>query len=140
MTRVLNDYWLSEKKEVTLPGAIVQLPTLLDKDEMDIKEFAIKQGIDIVSVSFCRKADDIQVVRDLLNSGIEEVVKPIKVFAKIENQEGLNNFEEILLASDGVIINRTKLGMEIAPEKALIAQKWMVQTANLHAKPVVCMS
>jgi pyruvate kinase len=118
---------------MNLPGCIVDLPTLTEKDEDDIVNFGLKKGIDMIAASFVRKAEDIDTIRDLLGPRGAHV----KIIAKIENQEGLNNFDEILAATDGIMVARGDLGMEIAPEKVFIAQKWMIEKANLAAKPVV---
>ena len=80
-----NGYRLGEKKSMNLPGAIVDLPTLTEKDEDDIIEFGVKQNIDLIAISFVRKAADVQNVRDLLG----DTGSNIKIIARIENHEGL---------------------------------------------------
>lgn len=77
---------------MNLPGAIVDLPTLTEKDEDDLVEFGLKKGVDMIAASFVRKADDIEIIRDVLGPRGAH----IKIIAKIENQEGLNNYDEIL--------------------------------------------
>jgi pyruvate kinase len=129
---VMNDVEIGEKKNMNLPGCIVDLPTLTEKDEEDIQVF-VKKGIDMIAASFVRRAEDIETIRDLLGPRGAHV----KIIAKIENQEGLNNYDEILAATDGIMVARGDLGMEIAPEKVFLAQKWMIEKANLAAKPVI---
>ena len=124
---------IGEKKNMNLPGAIIDLPVLTEKDETDLVEFGLKQGIDMVAASFVRKQDDIEYIRDLLGPRGAN----IKIIAKIENQEGLNNYDEILATADGIMVARGDLGMEIPPEKVFIAQKWMIEKANIAAKPIV---
>ena len=89
----------------------------------------------MVAISLVRSAENIETVRALLdrNDGAS-----IKIIAKIENSEGLNNYEEILAAADGIMIMRQSMGLELPPEKVFIAQKWMIEKANLAAKPVIC--
>jgi pyruvate kinase len=124
---------LGERKTMVLPGAEIDLPTLTSQDETDIVDFGIPNGVDFIAASFIRKASDIDHVREVLGTkGVD-----IKVVSKIENQEGLHNFEDILAASDGIMVCRASLGLEIAPEKVFIAQKWMTEKANLAAKPVI---
>jgi len=131
--KVLNSATIGERKNMNLPGAILDLPTLTDQDEADLVDFGLKKGIDMVAASFVRKADDIENIRDVLGPRGAQ----IKIIAKIENQEGLNNYDEILQAADGIMVARGDLGMEIPPEKVFIAQKWMIEKANIAGKPVV---
>lgn len=133
IVRVENAVTIGEKKNMNLPGAIVKLPTLTEKDEDDLVDFGIEYNIDFVAASFVRKAEDIEYIRDVLGPKGSN----IKIIAKIENQEGLDNYEQILEHADGIMVARGDLGMEIPPEKVFIAQKWMIEKANIAAKPVV---
>jgi len=100
-----------------LPGAIIDLPSLTDQDEQDINEFGKTQSFDMICASLVRKASDIEYLRGLLGSSY----KHVKIIAKIENHEGLQNFEDILSVSDGIMVTRRKLAMELPPEKVYVA-------------------
>ena len=138
MTEVKNNYILGEKRPLHLPGAHLDIPILTEKDELDLNEFAVKNGVDMVAISLVRSAENIETVKDSLRG--DPRGEKLKIFSKIENLEGLNNFEEILAVSDGIIIMRQSLNLELSPEKVFIAQKWMIQQANLAAKPIICAS
>lgn len=92
MARILNSASIGERKNMNLPGAIVDLPTLTEKDVSDILDFGLSQGIDYIAASFVRRGSDIDYIRNILG----DEGSHIKIIAKIENQEGLDNFDEIL--------------------------------------------
>lgn len=85
-----------------LPGAHLDIPILTEKDEFDISQFAILNGVDMIAVSLVRSAENIETVRDLLRA--DPKGERIKIIAQIENAEGLQNYEEILAAADGIMI------------------------------------
>jgi pyruvate kinase len=130
---VVNNGTIGERKNMNLPGVKVNLPTLTEQDEKDIVDFGLKHGIDIIAASFVRKASDIEYIRDVL--GIRGAY--IKIVAKIENQEGLENFDEIMHAADGIMVARGDLGMELPTEKVFLAQEYMIQKWNMFSKPVI---
>jgi pyruvate kinase len=133
MVKVLNDAKIGERKNMNLPGCHVDLPILSEKDQNDITEFGLKHNIDMIAASFVQSAENIQFIRSVLGARGAHV----KIISKIENQAGLNNFDAILEACDGIMVARGDLGMEIPPEKVFIAQKWMIEKCNLKGKPVV---
>lgn len=133
IAKVLNHATFGERKNMNLPGAVVDLPTLTDKDINDLQQFGLQEGIDFVAASFVRKGSDIDFIRNVLGPRGAH----IKIIAKIENQEGLENFDEILRKTDGIMVARGDLGMEIAIEKVFLAQKMMIHKANMAGKPVV---
>lgn len=102
---------------MNLPGCEVQLDTITEKDENDLVEFGLKHNVDFVALSFARFESDIIDCRDILGPRGSN----IKIIAKIENQEGLNNYESILNTTDGIMIARGDLGMEIPTEKVFLA-------------------
>ncbi|XP_041013277.1 pyruvate kinase, cytosolic isozyme-like [Juglans microcarpa x Juglans regia] len=128
-----NSAVLGERKNVNLPGVIVDLPTLTDKDKVDILDWGVPNKIDIIALSFVRKGSDLVEVRKLLGPH----AKNILLMSKVENQEGVSNFEDILANSDAFMVARGDLGMEIPIEKIFLAQKWMILKANMQGKPVV---
>jgi len=133
MTEVMNDCKLGERKNCNLPGVKVDLPVLQEKDINDLVNFGIPQGVDFVAASFVQSADDVKLIRETL--GVRG--RNIQIISKIENEEGLKNFDEICMASDGIMVARGDLGMEIPPEKVFLAQKIMISKCNLLGKPVV---
>lgn len=131
--KVINAGDLGENKGVNLPNVSVQLPALSEKDINDLK-FGCEQDVDFVAASFIRKADDVRAVRECLDSNGGQ---DIKIISKIENQEGLDNFEEILELSDGIMVARGDLGVEIPVEEVPFAQKHMIQRCNEEGKVVI---
>jgi len=131
--RIENSCSIGERKNMNLPGVVVDLPTLTEKDISDITDWGIPNKIDFIAASFVRKASDIVKIREVLG----EAGKGIKIIAKLENQEGLENYDAILEETDAVMVARGDLGMEIPPEKVFLAQKMMIRKANIAGKPVV---
>jgi len=129
---VNNNAVLGENKNVHLPGAKVTLPALSDKDKADLL-FGLQKGVDSVAASFIRSADDLHEIRKVLGKEGEH----IKLISKIESTEGIENFNSILEASDGIMVARGDLGVELALEKIFIAQKMMISKCNAASKPVI---
>ncbi|WP_434524606.1 pyruvate kinase PykF [Photorhabdus asymbiotica] len=131
--QVLNNGDLGENKGVNLPGISISLPALAEKDKQDLI-FGCQQGVDFVAASFIRKRSDVLEIREHLKAHGGE---NIQIISKIENQEGLNNFDEILEASDGIMVARGDLGVEIPVEEVIFAQKMMIEKCNMTRKVVI---
>lgn len=130
---ILNTGELKNKKGVNLPGVKVNLPGITDKDVADIK-FGIKEDIDYIAASFVRRPSDVLDIREILE---QENNDNITIFPKIENQEGIDNIEEILEVSDGLMVARGDMGVEIPPESVPIVQKDLIRKCNKLGKPVI---
>ena len=130
---ILNTGELKNKKGVNLPGVKVNLPGITDKDAADIK-FGIKEDIDYIAASFVRRPSDVLDIRETLE---QENNDNITIFPKIENQEGIDNIEEILEVSDGLMVARGDMGVEIPPESVPIVQKDLIRKCNKLGKPVI---
>jgi len=132
-TEVYNAGTLKNKKGVNVPGVSVQLPGITDKDAQDIL-FGIEQNVDFVAASFVRRAKDVMEIRGLLekNGGSH-----IQIIPKIENQEGVDNIDEIIQVSDGLMVARGDLGVEIPAEEVPLVQKSLISKCNEAGKPVI---
>ncbi|BDA42308.1 Pyruvate kinase, cytosolic isozyme [Coccomyxa sp. Obi] len=131
--KCMNNATLGERKNVNLPGVVVDLPTLTAKDEDDLVNWGLPNDIDFIAASFVRKGSDLDYIRKVLGPK----GRSIKIISKVENQEGLQNFKEILEKSDAIMVARGDLGMEIPTEKIFLAQKMMIQSCNMVGKPVI---
>jgi pyruvate kinase len=131
-THVQNEGLLKSQKGVNVPGVSIQLPAVTDKDISDIR-FGLDQGIDFIAASFTRKAADILAVRRI----VEETRANVKIIAKIESREGLDNLDSILEVADGLMVARGDLGVEIPVEEVPLAQKEMIRKCHLLGKPVI---
>ena len=131
--KAINTAKLGSRKTMNVPGLKLNLPALAQKDIEDITN-GIKAGFDFIAASFVRRASDVQAIRELLNNNGGEHVK---IISKIESQEGIDNFEEILKLSDGIMVARGDMGVEIPMEQVPIVQKHFIKRCNQVGKPVV---
>jgi len=132
-TKVLNSGLVKNKKGVNVPNVSIKLPGITEKDVQDIL-FGVEQGVDFIAASFVRKASDILEIRELLE---EKGAKHIQIIPKIENQEGIDNIDAILEVSNGLMVARGDLGVEIPPEEVPLVQKSLINKCNLQGKPVI---
>ncbi|MFB9760052.1 pyruvate kinase [Ectobacillus funiculus] len=132
-TKVLNSGLVKNKKGVNVPNVSIKLPGITEKDVQDIL-FGVEQGVDFIAASFVRKASDVLEIRELL---AEKGAKHIQIIPKIENQEGIDNIDAILEVSNGLMVARGDLGVEIPPEEVPLVQKSLINKCNLQGKPVI---
>lgn len=133
VTEVKNEGVLKNKKGVNVPGVSVKLPGITEKDAADIR-FGIAQDIDFIAASFVRRATDVLEITKILE---EENATHIQIIPKIENQEGIDNIDEILKVSDGLMVARGDMGVEIPTENVPIVQKELIKKCNALGKPVI---
>lgn len=131
--KVLNHGILGSRKGVNAPGVSINLPGITKKDSSDIR-FGLDHGINYISASFVRKAQDVLDIRELLK---EKHMEDVQIFPKIESQEGIDNFEEIIEVSDGLMVPRGDMGVEIPAENVPLVQKRMIRRCNVLGKPVI---
>ena len=130
---VENGGTLSNHKSINIPGANIQLPAITEKDIDDIR-FGVEHDFDYIAASFVRKASDVEAIRQVLHDcGGDRV----RIIAKIENQEGVDNMDEIILAADGVMVARGDLGVEVPAARVPMIQKVMIDKCLLESKPVI---
>jgi pyruvate kinase len=132
-TKINNSGTLKNKKGVNVPGVSVKLPGITEKDAQDIV-FGIEQDVDFIAASFVRRASDVLEIRELLE---EHNATHIQIIPKIENQEGVDNIDEILEVSDGLMVARGDLGVEIPAEEVPLVQKELIRKCNALGKPVI---
>ncbi|HKE06410.1 MAG TPA: pyruvate kinase [Candidatus Acidoferrum sp.] len=130
--RVVNGGELGEHKGINLPGVKLRVPALTEKDRQDLR-FALAHGVDYIAVSFVRRAEDIQLAKSL----IRRARKDTPVIAKLEKPEAIENLEEILRISDGVMVARGDLGVEMNPERVPVVQKSIIARAREFRRPVI---
>ncbi len=130
---VENGGSLSANKSLNIPGVHINLPALTERDIADIR-FGVENDFDFVAASFVRRAADVEAVRQVLHEcGGDEV----KIIAKIENQEGVDNIDDILAAADGIMVARGDLGVEIPASRVPVLQKQMIRKGLQAGKPVI---
>ena len=130
--KVTNGGELGERKGVNVPGVPIQLPSITEKDVEDIK-FGLAEDFDFVAASFIRSADAVRQIRSLIN----EAGSQMKIISKIESQEALDNIDAIIEASDGIMLARGDLGVEIEAKRIPQLQKEIIQKCNYHGKLVI---
>jgi pyruvate kinase len=132
LCRVIDGGKLGSRKHINLPGIRVNLPSITEKDRRDI-QFAVKHELDFIALSFVRSPNDVLEARRI----VEEGGGNLKLIAKIENQEGVDNFAEILAVADGIMVARGDLGVEVDFRDLPVIQRRIVRDCTLAGKPVI---
>ncbi|MBV9183521.1 MAG: pyruvate kinase, partial [Acidobacteria bacterium] len=130
--QVINGGTLSEHQGINLPGAALSIPALTEKDRKDL-EFGLEHGVDAVALSFVRSAADVEEAKSIIAAHNRDV----PVIAKLEKPQALDQLERILEVSDGVMVARGDLGVEMPPEKVPVIQKYVIRRAAEWRKPVI---
>jgi len=130
---IKNGGVIKSRKGVNLPGIRTSLPGVTEKDKLHI-QFGIEQGVDMIAMSFVRRAEDVEEVKQILAA---QGASQIKIISKIENQEGLDELDAIIAASEGIMVARGDLGVEIPIEDVPLAQKRMIASCNKAGKYVI---
>lgn len=130
--RVENSGQIKNNKSINVPGVVTDLPALSDKDKRFIR-FAAETEIDFIAHSFVRNKQDVLAVQNIL----DEYNSPIKIISKIENIEGVDNIDDILEHSYGIMVARGDLGIEIPPEEIPIIQRNLIRKSIMYKKPVI---
>lgn len=133
LVKVQNDGVLGSRKGVNAPGVSINLPGITEKDSDDIR-FGLDHEINFIAASFVRKPQDVMDIRELLE---EKHMEHVQIFPKIESQEGINNFDDIIKVSDGLMVARGDMGVEIPTENVPLVQKALIKKCNLLGKPVI---
>jgi pyruvate kinase len=129
---IINGGMLGENKGINLPGIPVRVPSLTEKDAEDL-EFALKNGVDAIAVSFVRTAEDVRLVRNRVSAYGGETW----IIAKLEKPQAIEHLDSILQAADGIMVARGDLGVEVPPEKVPAIQKHIIRRAAEYFKPVI---
>lgn len=130
---IMQGGYLTNRKSINVPDLVLHLPSITEKDISDIK-YGITAGFDYIAASFVRKPEDVLAIKQVLK---ENGGEDIKVISKIENREGINNFDAILDVSDGIMVARGDLGVEIPMEEVPIYQKQFIRKTYRQGKPVI---
>ncbi|WP_334427134.1 MULTISPECIES: pyruvate kinase [unclassified Levilactobacillus] len=133
VVKVQNDGVLGSRKGVNAPGVSINLPGITEKDSDDIR-FGLDHEINFIAASFVRKPQDVMDIRELLE---EKHMEHVQIFPKIESQEGINNFDDIIKVSDGLMVARGDMGVEIPTENVPLVQKALIKKCNILGKPVI---
>ena len=129
---IVNGGMLGENKGINLPGIPVRVPSLTEKDDADL-EFALKNGVDAIAVSFVRTAEDIRLVRNRVSAYGSDTW----IIAKLEKPQAIEQLDHILLVADGIMVARGDLGVEVPPERVPALQKHIIRKASEYRKPVI---